>query len=167
MRAHAHVEQHISRLKDSGLLSFPFTKIEANRNWMATVMMSADLVRWFQPVVPRRFLEQSPTQGTALGASSTRPVGWCAAHGVTSCASSPGGPVQTPSSAPTPRWRRSAERSHVSSVGTGLTTRAPTRLQGQKPPPRIDQMASVRSPTRRNGSPDRPRPRSMSDRATS
>jgi hypothetical protein len=29
-------------------LSFPFTKIEANRNWMATVMMSADLVRWFQ-----------------------------------------------------------------------------------------------------------------------
>jgi hypothetical protein len=48
MRAHAHVEQHISRLKDSGLLSFPFTKIEANRNWMATVMMSADLVRWLQ-----------------------------------------------------------------------------------------------------------------------
>jgi hypothetical protein len=35
-RAHAHVEQHISRLKDSGLLSFPFTKIEANRSWMAT-----------------------------------------------------------------------------------------------------------------------------------
>jgi hypothetical protein len=48
MRAHAHVEQNISRLKDSGLLSFPFTKIEANRNWMATVMMAADLVRWFQ-----------------------------------------------------------------------------------------------------------------------
>jgi len=48
MRAHAHVEQNIARLKDSGLLSFPFTKIEANRNWMATVMMSADLVRWFQ-----------------------------------------------------------------------------------------------------------------------
>jgi len=48
MRAHAHVEQHISRLKDSGLLSFPFTKIEANRNWMATVMMAADLLRWFQ-----------------------------------------------------------------------------------------------------------------------
>ncbi len=48
MRAHAHVEQHISRLKGSGLLSFPFTKIEANRNWMATVMMAADLLRWFQ-----------------------------------------------------------------------------------------------------------------------
>jgi len=48
MRAHAHVEQNISRLKDSGLLSFPFTKIEANRNWMTTVMMAADLVRWFQ-----------------------------------------------------------------------------------------------------------------------
>jgi hypothetical protein len=48
MRAHAHVEQNISRLKDSGLLSFPFTKIDANRNWMATVMMAADLVRWVQ-----------------------------------------------------------------------------------------------------------------------
>lgn len=48
MRAHAHVEQHISRCKDSGLLSFPFTKIEANRNWMAIVLMAADLVRWFQ-----------------------------------------------------------------------------------------------------------------------
>jgi hypothetical protein len=48
MRAHAHVEQNISRLKDSGLLSFPFTDIEANRNWMATVLMAADLVRWFQ-----------------------------------------------------------------------------------------------------------------------
>ncbi len=48
MRAHAHVEQHIGRLKDSGLLAFPFMKIEANRNWMTTVMMAADLVRWFQ-----------------------------------------------------------------------------------------------------------------------
>ena len=30
MRAHAHVEEHISRLKDSGLLRFPFTSSEAN-----------------------------------------------------------------------------------------------------------------------------------------
>ena len=48
MRAHAHVEQHISRLKDSGLLRFPFTSFEANTNWMMTVAMAADLVRWFQ-----------------------------------------------------------------------------------------------------------------------
>ena len=48
MRAHAHVEQHIARLKDSGLLAFPFSDLEANRTWMATVMMAADLVRWFQ-----------------------------------------------------------------------------------------------------------------------
>ena len=48
MRAHAHVELHIARLKDSGLLTFPFSNLEANRNWMATVMMAADLVRWFQ-----------------------------------------------------------------------------------------------------------------------
>jgi hypothetical protein len=48
MRAHAHVEQHIERLKDSGLLAFPFSSLEANRMWMANVMMAADLVRWFQ-----------------------------------------------------------------------------------------------------------------------
>ena len=48
MRAHAHVEQHIERLKESGLLAFPFSDLEANRNWMASVMMAADLVRWFQ-----------------------------------------------------------------------------------------------------------------------
>jgi hypothetical protein len=48
MRAHAHVEQHIERLKDSGLLRFPFTNFEANANWMMAVCLAADLVRWFQ-----------------------------------------------------------------------------------------------------------------------
>jgi hypothetical protein len=48
MRAHAHVEQHICRLKDSGLTRFPFTSFEANATWMMTVVLSADLVRWFQ-----------------------------------------------------------------------------------------------------------------------
>jgi hypothetical protein len=48
MRAHAHVERHIQRLKDSGLCRFPFTSFEANTNWMMVVAMAADLVRWFQ-----------------------------------------------------------------------------------------------------------------------
>ena len=48
MRAHAHVEQHICRLKDSGLTRFPFTSFEANTNWLTAVALSADLVRWFQ-----------------------------------------------------------------------------------------------------------------------
>jgi hypothetical protein len=48
MRAHAHVERHIQRLKDSGLCRMPFTSFEANANWMMAVAMSADLVRWFQ-----------------------------------------------------------------------------------------------------------------------
>lgn len=48
MRAHAHVERHIQRLKDSGLCRMPFSDFEANANWMMTVAMSADLVRWFQ-----------------------------------------------------------------------------------------------------------------------
>ena len=48
MRAHAHVESHIQRLKDSGLMRFPFASFEANTNWLMLVAMAADLVRWFQ-----------------------------------------------------------------------------------------------------------------------
>lgn len=48
MRDHAHVEDHIKRLKDSGLERFPFTNLDANRAWLHTVCLAADLVRWFQ-----------------------------------------------------------------------------------------------------------------------
>lgn len=48
MRAHAHIEDHISRLKDSGLLRFPFTALAANQAWLQVVCWAADLVRWFQ-----------------------------------------------------------------------------------------------------------------------
>jgi hypothetical protein len=48
MRAHAHVEDHIRRLKDSGLCRFPFTDRDANRAWLTVVCFAADLVRWFQ-----------------------------------------------------------------------------------------------------------------------
>ena len=51
MRAHAHVEDHIRRLKDSGLERFPFTELDANRAWMALVCWSDTLVRWFQQLV--------------------------------------------------------------------------------------------------------------------
>ena len=48
MRAHAHVEDHIQRLKDSGLERFPFTDLDANRAWLQLVGSAADLVVWFQ-----------------------------------------------------------------------------------------------------------------------
>jgi hypothetical protein len=48
MRAHAHVEDHIRRLKACGLDRFPFRSFAANEAWLATVSMAADLVRWFQ-----------------------------------------------------------------------------------------------------------------------
>jgi hypothetical protein len=48
MRAHAHVEDHIRRLKASGLERFPFVDLDANRAWLAEVCFAADLVRWFQ-----------------------------------------------------------------------------------------------------------------------
>jgi hypothetical protein len=48
MRAHARVEDHIRRLKDSGAARFPFTDIDANRAWLAVVCFADALVRWFQ-----------------------------------------------------------------------------------------------------------------------
>lgn len=48
MRAHAHVEDHIRRLKDSGAQRFPFTGIDTNRTWLAVVCFADALVRWFQ-----------------------------------------------------------------------------------------------------------------------
>jgi hypothetical protein len=48
MRAHAHVEDNIRRLKDSGANRFPFTDINANRAWLATVCFADAVVRWFQ-----------------------------------------------------------------------------------------------------------------------
>lgn len=48
MRAHAHVEDHIQRLKDSGLMRFPFTSFAANQAWLQVVCWAADLVCWFQ-----------------------------------------------------------------------------------------------------------------------
>jgi len=48
IRAHAHVEDHIRRLKDSGANRFPFIDINANRAWLAMVCFADALVRWFQ-----------------------------------------------------------------------------------------------------------------------
>ena len=48
MRAHAHVEDHIRRLKASGLERFPFVDLDANRAWLGLVCYADALVRWFQ-----------------------------------------------------------------------------------------------------------------------
>jgi len=48
MRAHAHVEDHIRRLKSAGLERFPFTDLDANRAWLGLVCFADALVRWFQ-----------------------------------------------------------------------------------------------------------------------
>jgi len=48
MRAHAHVEDNIRRLKDSAASRFPFCDFDANSAWLAVVCMADVLVRWFQ-----------------------------------------------------------------------------------------------------------------------
>ena len=59
MRAPAHLEDHIGRLKDSGLERFPFTDFGANSAWPAQVGFAADLVRWFQLLCLRCDLHQA------------------------------------------------------------------------------------------------------------
>jgi hypothetical protein len=67
MRAHAHVEDHIKRLKDSGGQRFPFTANAANAAWLAIVCLAEALVRWFQRLCltgpPRQGRAQSPALG--------------------------------------------------------------------------------------------------------
>ena len=60
MRAHAHIEDHIGRLKRSGLERFPFTRLEANQAWIQTIMWVADLVVWFKLPVSRATLPSTP-----------------------------------------------------------------------------------------------------------
>jgi len=48
MRAHAHVEDNIKRLKESGANRFPFTDLNANTAWLTVVCFADALVRWFQ-----------------------------------------------------------------------------------------------------------------------
>ena len=48
MRAHAHIEDTVRRLRDSGFERFPFIDLDANRGWLALVCFADALVRWFQ-----------------------------------------------------------------------------------------------------------------------
>ena len=74
----------------------------------------------------------TPDPRRCVGDSSTHRAGSSTVPASASCASSTAGPEPTCCSAPTRRWQRSAERSHVSSDDTRLTTRAPDTHSGSK-----------------------------------
>ena len=72
LRAHAHVEQHLARLEDSGLCRMPFRSFDANAAWLALVCWAADLVRWFQLLcLPGPLARATP--GRCAGGSSAPP----------------------------------------------------------------------------------------------
>ena len=48
MRAHARVEDHTARLKDSGAKRFPFCDLAANAAWHQLAALADTVVRWFQ-----------------------------------------------------------------------------------------------------------------------
>lgn len=60
MRAYAHVENQIARLKDSDLERFPSTNLDANKTWLHVACWSADLARWFQLLCCDDALDEPP-----------------------------------------------------------------------------------------------------------
>ena len=68
LRAHAHVEDHIRRLKASGLERFPFSDLDANRAWMALVCCRRRSRALVPAAVPARPARQRRTQDAALAA---------------------------------------------------------------------------------------------------
>ena len=94
MRAHAHVESHIQRLKDSGLCRFPFASFEANTPWLMTSCAGSSCCASTDP-------GPTPDPRHSAGGSSTLRGGSCTGHARASCASSTAGPPPRCSSMPT------------------------------------------------------------------
>ena len=93
MRAHAHVEQHIERLKDSGLVPLPLHQTSRpTRTGWRSCMLAADLVRWFQLLCFDGLLARCPTQGAALGHLPCTRAARLIGTAPRSCASSTAGP---------------------------------------------------------------------------
>jgi hypothetical protein len=132
MRAHAHVEDHIRRLKASGLLRFPFADLDANRAWMAVVCFGADLVRWFQLLCLRG----------ALAGAEPKALRWSLWHTPGRAPSPPPHRAhhrrlaQYPSAARRLRAHRRHHLKHPSpsmpARTTGLTRRVPTSVPSDK-----------------------------------
>ena len=130
MRAHAHVEDHIGRLKDSGLLRFPFTDFAANAAWLAVVCWGSGP----GPLVPAALCHRAPGPGAAQTAAlatvaHTRPHRFVKPE-ATSSASSTDGPPPPTSSPPTDHVRRP----HL--TGAPLQSRTPAVEQPRPHAPR-------------------------------
>ena len=66
MRAHARVEDHIARLKDSGAKRFPFCDLAANAAWHQLAALADTVVRWFQQTCLTGALKHARPQNTAM-----------------------------------------------------------------------------------------------------
>ncbi len=100
MRAHAHVEDHIRRLKASGLERFPFVDLDANRAWLGLVCFADSLVRCSNCSASPAHWPRRNRSGCA-GRCGTPPPASCASPVATSCASSTAGRPPRTSSTPT------------------------------------------------------------------
>ena len=74
MRAHAHVEDVIARIKDTGGDRFPFTAFTANSAWLALVAMAHSLTRWFALLcLPGRWAGAKPKDPAVEPLARPRP----------------------------------------------------------------------------------------------
>ncbi|MBW3615949.1 MAG: transposase [Actinobacteria bacterium] len=122
MRAHAHVEDHIRRLKDSGLCRFPFADLDANRARLAVVCFADALVRWFQLLCLSGALAVADPRPRAAGRHA--PARSCTAPGGALCASLTAGPPPPRCSTPYQRIALITERPRLRRTRASLRRHA-------------------------------------------
>ncbi len=83
MRAHARAEDHIRRLKASGLERLPFSNLEANQAWLA--LRRRPGARWFQLLCLAGRLAAAEPKTLRWELWHTLRPGWCAALAGASC----------------------------------------------------------------------------------
>ena len=133
MRAHAHVEDHIGRLKDSGLLRFPFTDFAANAAWASCRVLGSGP----GPLVPAALCHRAPGPGAAqtaaLATVAHNPPASFVKPEATSSASSTDGPPPPTSSPPTDTSPPSPDRRPAPILNAGRGTATPSRPPNQPP----------------------------------
>jgi hypothetical protein len=143
MRAHAHVEDHIRRVKDSGLCRFPFTSFDPKQAWLAAVCFAGDLVRWFQLLCLTGQLARAEPK-TLRWRLWHAPARLVRHPDKTSSASSTAGPTRRPSSPPTPASPRSPDpdQNPGHPPGTSGTNAPPHRVRpAPRPAPSVTDTA--------------------------
>ena len=97
-RAHAHVEDRVKAIKQTGMGRFPSREFPINHVWLQLAMTAADLIAWTQTILLHGGLAKVEPSSSATSCS-TPPPGSSTANARSGSGSTPAGPGP-PSSPP-------------------------------------------------------------------